>query len=94
MNRFVEEGKLISTKHCGSKKDFGEITQSQNGNTSARGAVGQLDGDSKKLRNSSRLSFVKRKELVDLSRLRGDYKDKASRFNKNFVIEAPFSNII
>lgn len=75
MNRFVEEGKLISSKHCGTKKDFSEMTQScQNDNTSGRVAVGQLEGECKKLRNSSRLSFVKRKELVDLSRLRGDYK--------------------
>ncbi len=48
MNRFVEKGKLISTQHCGTKKNSGGMAQTQNGNNSGRAAVGQLDGDRKK----------------------------------------------
>ena len=95
MNRFVEEGKLISTKNCGTKKDFGnqhETMSINNHETSFRHNgknLMQNDGKEnvalKRPRNSSRLSFIKRKELVDLSRMR-DHREKASRFNKNFIV--------
>ena len=71
MNRFVEEGKLISSKNCGTKKDCNNfydtasINNHENSNRNVGVASIQSEGNenmsTKRPRNSSRLSFVKRK---------------------------------